>query len=591
MFRHLRSKIIFSFCLLMIAGGGLSTTLVDRNISSTLGASVDRNGISVAEALASQLTEPLAYGDRISVRRLLTEAQASNSDMSYALVVSPSGEVADHSFPKNAFPEDLLKVVPRVEAATLRTERGTVRDLPVPLMKGLFGTLHIGVSMTWVETARADATKNVLFTTALAMAVGIAGILFLASLITRPLSVLREAAVKLGEGDASASAPVSGSDEIAELANTFNDMARQIRERMAESEQLREYVEGVLDHMDSGILAVNEAGAVQYANRVVEQAHGPLVGLECRILMDGERPCAECPATGVMASGRVANRRYKAASGRSYDLTYVPMIGRDGRRSVVERARDVTEQLELHERFQRAQRLAVAGEIAASVVHSVNNPLDGVQRALALAADRPTDHERLNRMLSLAMEGTERIAALTRVLLGFAREGPDYQPVPIDPITLVEAAVKLARLKAVAGGVSITVELEQEIPRALMDPQAMEEVFVNLLMNAVDACEGGGGVVVRIRVAQDEMVEIQVSDSGPGVDPNVAERIFEPFFTTKEADRGTGLGLSVARRVVEAHSGFISLVHCGTSGGAVFSVRLPAHRDPVASGEWHVSHA
>jgi signal transduction histidine kinase len=588
MFRHLRSKIIFSFCLLMIAGGGLSTTLVDRNISSTLGASVDRNGTAVAEMLASQLTEPLAYGDRISVRRLLTEAQSSNSDIAYALVVSPSGEVSDHSFPMNSFPEDLLKVVSRVGPVTLSTEGGTVRDLPVPLLKGLFGTLHIGVSMTWVETARAEATRNVVFTTAVAMVVGIAGILFLASLITRPLLALRTAAVKLGEGDSATVAPVYGSDEIADLATTFNDMALQIRERMAESEQLREYVEGVLDHMDSGILAVDEGGSVQYANSVVEQTHGSLVGLQCGSLMGDERPCAECPAAEVIATDRVVAHRYKAASGRSYDLTYVPMIGRDGRRSVVERARDITEQLELQESFQRAQRLAVAGEIAASVVHSVNNPLDGVQRALALAAARPDDSERLQRMLTLAMEGTERIAALTRTLLGFAREGPDYEAVPIDPNTLVEAAVKLARLKAVAGGVSIEVEPMPDIPKSPMDPQAMEEVLVNLLMNAVDACEGGGSVLVRTRLVDHDLVEIEVSDSGPGVAPEVAERIFEPFFTTKETERGTGLGLSVARRVVEAHGGHLSLVQNGTSSGATFSVRIPAYHEAVTPDEQRV---
>ncbi len=574
MFPNLRSKIIFSFTLLMVIGAVVSTLLVGRNMARTLGVTADRSGSAFARTLAGQIAEPVAYGDHLTIRRLLTRATEANADVVYTFIVEPSGAVGDHSFPADAFPEDLLVVAQSVEPASLRTELGRVRDLPIPITEGVLGTLHVGVSMAWVDAAALDSVRNILFATALALAAGIVGILSLASLITRPLHGLREAAVRFGKGDLSAGAPVSGRDEIADLAAAFNNMADQIRERIAEGEALQQYVERVLDHMESPILVVSESGHVEYGNRVVVAAHGPLEGVKCCTVMSDERPCNDCPVPEVVSTGQVVHRNHRADSGRSYQLTYVPMLGRDGRRSVVERAFDVTEQLQLQERFQRAQHLAVAGEIAAGVVHSVNNPLDGVRRALDLAAAGSDDPERLQRMLALAMEGTDRISNITRTLLGFVHADDRGRALPVSPRTLVESAVNLVRLEAQGRHVTIEVDVAEDLPQTRTDPQGMEEVLVNLLLNAVDACDGGGRVVVRAAMSGDESLEISVSDSGPGVPSHLSEQIFQPFFTTKDASQGTGLGLAVARRVAEAHGGEVVL-EPSSGAGAKFAVRIP----------------
>jgi signal transduction histidine kinase len=573
-FPNLRSKIIFSFTLLMVIGAVVSTLLVGRNMARTLGVTADRSGSAFARTLAGQIAEPVAYGDHLTIRRLLTRATEANADVVYTFIVEPSGAVGDHSFPADAFPEDLLVVAQSVEPASLRTELGRVRDLPIPITEGVLGTLHVGVSMAWVDAAALDSVRNILFATALALAAGIVGILSLASLITRPLHGLREAAVRFGKGDLSAGAPVSGRDEIADLAAAFNNMADQIRERIAEGEALQQYVERVLDHMESPILVVSESGHVEYGNRVVVAAHGPLEGVKCCTVMSDERPCNDCPVPEVVSTGQVVHRNHRADSGRSYQLTYVPMLGRDGRRSVVERAFDVTEQLQLQERFQRAQHLAVAGEIAAGVVHSVNNPLDGVRRALDLAAAGSDDPERLQRMLALAMEGTDRISNITRTLLGFVHADDRGRALPVSPRTLVESAVNLVRLEAQGRHVTIEVDVAEDLPQTRTDPQGMEEVLVNLLLNAVDACDGGGRVVVRAAMSGDESLEISVSDSGPGVPSHLSEQIFQPFFTTKDASQGTGLGLAVARRVAEAHGGEVVL-EPSSGAGAKFAVRIP----------------
>jgi len=413
------------------------------------------------------------------------------------------------------------------------------------------------------------------------MVLGVVGILFLAHLITRPVLALRDAANHLGEaeGDAIIVVPESGSDELADLARTFNRMAAQIRERINNCQSMSAYVERVLDQMESSIIVVSAAYRVEYVNRTAQDRHGSVTGASCRDIMSDERPCDECPVAEVLQTRAVIHRNHAAKSGRSYELRWVPIIGRDGNLTVVERALDITDRLELQHRFQRAQRLAVAGEIAAGVVHSVNNPLDGVRRALDLAAIRPGDQERVGRMLELAREGTDRIAEITRTLLGFARGDEAADPVSVQVDVLIDAAVSLSRLGAQAKDIDIHVDMASDLPEVLVDPQGMVEVLVNLMLNAVDASDTRGRVSIRARESDGGLC-ICVEDSGPGLAAGLAEKVFEPFYTTKDAANGTGLGLSVARRVVEAHGGELTY-QSGTSGGACFVMSIPLTSDAV----------
>jgi two-component system NtrC family sensor kinase len=375
---------------------------------------------------------------------------------------------------------------------------------------------------------------------------------------------------------------VTGSDEVADLAQTFNRMAAQIRERIAESESLRAYVERVLDQMEASILVISGDHRLEYANRVALDRYGPLNGGCCEDSMKDHRPCEACPVSEVLETGTVVVRTFEAPSGRTYELKWVPILGRNRKPAVVERALDVTERVAFQERFQRAHRLAVAGEVAAGVVHSVNNPLDGVRRALDLAQAAPENADRVSRMLSLAKEGTDRIAHITRTLLGFARGDEARNRVPVQVDALIEAAVNLSHLRAESKGLEIVVDTDPDLPAVWLDPQAMEQVLVNLLLNAVDACESGGVAHVQAR-ARAGLLEISVTDTGPGIPAASVRRVFEPFFTTKDASRGTGLGLPVARRIVEAHGGQL-ILDPGMERGTRFVIQIPMQPEPIKQG-------
>ncbi len=574
MFERLRTKIVLSFCLLIAAGGAGTTVLVHRHLRDALAESTDRTALALGRTLAAELIEPVAYADWLEVKRILVNTRRTSHDASYLFVAAPDSSVLEHSFARGRFPGDLLAIAKRNGHTMLRVEGGRIHDLPVPIADGILGTLHVGVSMGWAEETIRTAIGNVLITTALAMALGALGILFLTALITRPILALTETAKRLGEGDVPPAAAVTGRDEVAVLAATFNSMAVQIRERIEHSDQLRAYVERILDHLISGVIVVTADGVIEYANGVATDRYGPLVGRPWHESLATERPQLMSAVAEVLETGRVLTMPYGSASGRSYELTYAPILGRQGQRAVMEKSFDVTEQMELAASLQRTERLAATGEIAAGVVHAVNNPLDGMRRAIQLARTRPDDLQRMEKMLALVDEGCDRIAEVTHTLLGFARIEGEATPVRVAIGRVVQGAVELVRLKAGASEVTIRVDVPPALPDLFIDPEGIKEVLVNLLINAVDACEPEGTISLRVEEAGAEYVEILIIDDGEGVPPELVGRIFEPFFTTKDLEHGTGLGLSVARRIVETHGGEIRLEPT-SGGGATFRIRLP----------------
>jgi len=230
----------------------------------------------------------------------------------------------------------------------------------------------------------------------------------------------------------------------------------------------------------------------------------------------------------------------------------------------------------LQQQVVRAERLATLGELAAGVVHELNNPLTSitvyadylVRKFEKAGADRP-DLDKLRRIGASA----QRILRFSRDLVQYARPaGRDLELV--DLASVVRQSVSMCDHLVERGGITLTVEVDPQLPIIQAMSGQLEQVLVNLITNAVHAVESGGHVAVRARSPDPEVVLLEVSDSGPGIPPEERERIFEPFFTTKPDGKGTGLGLSIVRNIVEQHHGEIS-VSRSELGGALFRVVLP----------------
>lgn len=239
---------------------------------------------------------------------------------------------------------------------------------------------------------------------------------------------------------------------------------------------------------------------------------------------------------------------------------------------VIGRVRDVCHKLQEQERdLLRAEQLAAVGQLAAGVAHEVRNPLTGIKFLIegALRTEHPT--LLTGEDLRLIRQEIVRIERTIQGLLDFARM-PSPTRRPHDLRVLVAEAAGLARSRAERKSVAVLVELPEIPVPVSVDRDQMLSLLTNLLFNALDATPPGGEVGVGVSVGQAGMMKVEVTDTGPGIDPAIAARLFTPFATTKST--GTGLGLTVARRVARDHNGTLTAAN-RTEGGAVFTLELP----------------
>jgi signal transduction histidine kinase len=220
----------------------------------------------------------------------------------------------------------------------------------------------------------------------------------------------------------------------------------------------------------------------------------------------------------------------------------------------------------------RADRLATLGGIAAGFAHEIGNSLN-VIRGYASVAERelPAEHANRDDVMAIRRE-TGRAAAMLERFLVFARaRDSQAHAQAIEPI--LREAVEVVGPAAAQARVERVVEIPAPLPLVVADAGLMRQAFLNLCVNAIHAMAAqGGGTLTARAFAEDAGVVVEVGDSGPGLEPEVARRIFEPFFTTKA--EGTGLGLSIVRQAVEAHGGTVTL-ESRPGHGAIFRIRLP----------------
>jgi len=233
-------------------------------------------------------------------------------------------------------------------------------------------------------------------------------------------------------------------------------------------------------------------------------------------------------------------------------------------------------------KLMQTDRLVSLGQLAASVAHEINNPISGVLN-LSMLLQRIVDRneqvppERLpefRRYLGQVVSETARVGRIVADLLAFSRRSRRADALA-SMREIVEKTVTLVSHKLELGGVSLTLDLRDAEPSLRCDPSQMQQVVMNLLLNAAEATPPGGSVTVatRIETAAERLV-LEVSDTGSGMSPAIVDKIFDPFFTTKEEGKGVGLGLAVVYGIIQAHGGEIE-VRSAVGQGTTFRVLLP----------------
>jgi signal transduction histidine kinase len=247
---------------------------------------------------------------------------------------------------------------------------------------------------------------------------------------------------------------------------------------------------------------------------------------------------------------------------------------------VASRIRQVVDELQQARReMMRAERLAAVGQLAAGVAHEIRNPLTAVKLLVQTAAQKSPSHALTDKQLEVVQEEIARIEKTVQGLLDFARP-PRLRPVRHDLCETLRRAVRLAEGRARQRQVAIEEDFPGDPVMFTGDPGQLQQVFVNLLLNGIEAMPDGG--VLRVAIRQNGhpggLCQVVISDSGTGIPKDVLERLFEPFVTGRE--HGTGLGLAISRRIVRQHGGTLSGAN-RPEGGAEFKVELPVE---IAAG-------
>lgn len=423
-------------------------------------------------------------------------------------------------------------------------------------------------------------------------------LLFPLRFLTRPLSLLTAAASRIKDGDYGVRVDVESSDEFGQLSHSFNTMAsaleghtarleRTARDLRAGQQELgfeRDRMAAVIASMRDGMIVLDAKGDLVVHNDAAQPLLEKIEQLEaelsprhsCEAKEDAGKDCVAClfapespPRSCVVETERGVFEVHAT------NLRSGP--GGDAGRVLV--SRDLTDRVAQDEQQIHQERLAVLGEVAAVMAHELNNPLAAMSMYNQMNASLSSDSPEL-------LENTEVIQRNIEACKVTIRELLDYSTGATPRMVCSEIHDVLADTMAFLGPLAKRAEVEMELDRSdqdafvLGDEVQIRQVFINLIVNALQALGDGPGTIQLATIVTPDQVVVEIADNGPGIPNEARESVFKPFFTTKRRGEGTGLGLPTSRRIAEMHGGGVELLSTG-SQGTTFRVRLRSSQTPT----------
>jgi PAS domain S-box-containing protein len=282
---------------------------------------------------------------------------------------------------------------------------------------------------------------------------------------------------------------------------------------------------------------------------------------------------------GKVWNGEIENRR-KNGEMIYTQLLISPIIDAEGQVvGYLGAHRDITKQKLLEQQLMHSQKMESIGTLAAGIAHEVGNPLTSISSVVQVLLRTTTDAYAKDK-LGLVQSQVHRITKIIRDLVDFSRPS-NYQLQPTDIVHSLTDAVEIVKMGKKAKDIMFVTHVREQIPLMSLVPDQISQVFINILLNAVDAMQGRKGNIEVVVDRDDDSVRIKITDSGVGIQPDNMPKIFEPFFTTKRVGEGTGLGLWVSYGIVKSFNGDI-LVESVPDQGTTFCVSLPLNSKEYA---------
>ena len=468
--------------------------------------------------------------------------------------------------------------------------------------------LVIGFSLEERDRAIDEIRVTGFIVTSATLLFGLVLSVYLSRLMINPLSQLVDRIDHISETeDYESTIEKSSGDEVGKLIDAFNHMTTALQTRTAEHKQAVETLQesegrfrSLVQTAGTVILVLAPDHRILEWNREAERIYGwrreEVLGKDYVALFLPEE-----------ARQEVTANMEKVLSGEPTDGHVNPIVTRDGAQlllqwnvvrildadgepiGIMACGQDITERQHMEDQLRQLQKMEAVGQLTAGVAHNFNNMLAAIMGNVELAREEAPAH--LKAILQNAEHASERAASIVKQLMLFSRSGDTIEAKPVDLQKILNETVDMCRV-TFDRRIEMVVSVSDSLPEVMGDSDQLQQVFLNLLLNARDALADGSCRDPRIEVAidvtssEEEKVapieafsgpyaRIRFTDNGVGMDEKTRGRVFDPFFTTKEIGKGTGLGLSTAYAIVREHLGWIKQEsHLGV--GSVFSIHLPS---------------
>ena len=367
------------------------------------------------------------------------------------------------------------------------------------------------------------------------------------------------------------------------------ELEAKVSERTREIEETKQYLENLLENANDVIYTLDSEQCFTYVNSKIVSwgyAKEDLLGRPYLALLSKRHRGRRLKSTLDIGMKQVYEVEVLTKSGepRSVMVSVSPLHGVEGEiLGVLGIARDMTDTKKLEQQIRNAEKLASVGKLAAGVAHEINNPLGGILNCLYNLRKGTLSASRQEEYLASMEDGLRRVQRIVRQLLDFSQQhNPELSLADMNQV--VTQVLRLTDHLFAPHQVRLETVLATDMPEIMIDRHMMEQVLMNLVLNAIQAMRTGGVLTIRTAVEEAHCL-VRIQDSGCGISSSVLPRIFDPFFTTKNEGEGTGLGLSVSLGIVERHGGKI-VVDSEVGKGTVFTVSIPLATERHAIGRF-----
>lgn len=399
------------------------------------------------------------------------------------------------------------------------------------------------------------------------------------SLVGKPLNRLRTVfeGISKGTEPLNQDLPIASKDEIGELTASFNEMAKHLYSAQENLKENAETLHSLFEGISDPLALVNPDCSLEITNQTYREwaARGISAVFTKECHPDECEPDTLCPVCFLEKLKRekaAVSEYWQGEDGKFYYIHLYPIFDDDGGVvKAVHYVKDITDKAQMEQQMRRAEKLAALGQLSAGLAHEINNPVGGIRLCFNNLMTTEMDKETQKMHIDVINSGLDRIQEIIGQLLDFSKQSA-LNVSPVSMNRMIENVLKLTEYLTTEKEIKVIKNLSVTMPEIMVDRNKMEQVFLNVILNAAQAMDGEGVLVVGTSLGERHCTA-SFSDNGCGIPENVLPYIFDPFFTTKEVGEGTGLGLSVSKSIVEQHDGKIIVET--SEKGTTFTVRLP----------------